>query len=346
MGRQTQFEFLILEGAQAGLSLVDDPQQARGLSRSVRGLRSRRIARFGTREVDAADEGSGHRAQPAEGRVGHQQRARFPRSPGAAAASRAISGRFVDGKPIQNRFREQKQVPATSAESDALSKDLKQRGFKFVGSTIIYAHMQATGMVNDHITGCFRHRQCRRGEAVRLKSLIRATSHSTRRAALRPATSSRCSSRRPPRSRRRAATAGSRRQSRSVQPERRVGGPDAQSSISSLRSPERCSGARKRCAASRLDRIPECEDAVRPALTAALQRRATGEFVSDSYGGSISTRPRFSRGGRCVFSAAYPSPRRPRVAPAAADCSSACASGGCCSTSTQRSPGAQRAAAR
>jgi DNA-3-methyladenine glycosylase I len=67
---------------------------------------------------------------------------------------------FVGGRPIVNRWKEMTQVPATSAESDALSKDLKKRGFKFVGSTIVYAHMQATGMVNDHVVGCFRHAAC------------------------------------------------------------------------------------------------------------------------------------------------------------------------------------------
>ena len=67
---------------------------------------------------------------------------------------------FVDGKPMQNRFRMDSDVPAMSPESDALSKDLKKRGFRFVGSTIIYAHMQAVGTVNDHVIGCFRHRPC------------------------------------------------------------------------------------------------------------------------------------------------------------------------------------------
>jgi DNA-3-methyladenine glycosylase I len=69
---------------------------------------------------------------------------------------------FVGGKPIVNKWTAMKQVPATSAESDALSKDLKKRGFKFVGSTIIYAHMQATGMVNDHTVRCFRRAECSR----------------------------------------------------------------------------------------------------------------------------------------------------------------------------------------
>ena len=67
---------------------------------------------------------------------------------------------FVDGKPIQNRFRKDADVPATSSESDALSKDLKKRGFKFVGSTIVSAHMQATGLVNDHVVSCFRYKPC------------------------------------------------------------------------------------------------------------------------------------------------------------------------------------------
>jgi DNA-3-methyladenine glycosylase I len=67
---------------------------------------------------------------------------------------------FVGGKPIQSQLKTHVNVPATSPESDALSKDLKKRGFKFVGSTIIYAHMQATGMVNDHRTDCFRHKEC------------------------------------------------------------------------------------------------------------------------------------------------------------------------------------------
>ena len=68
---------------------------------------------------------------------------------------------FVNGKPKQNKWKTSKQVPATSKESDALSKDLKKRGFKFVGSTIIYAHMQATGMVNDHLVSCYRYKQCK-----------------------------------------------------------------------------------------------------------------------------------------------------------------------------------------
>jgi DNA-3-methyladenine glycosylase I len=71
---------------------------------------------------------------------------------------------FVGGEPIVNRWRKHGDVPPTSKESDALSKDLKARGFKFIGSTIVYAHMQATGLVNDHLVGCFRHRECGAGQ--------------------------------------------------------------------------------------------------------------------------------------------------------------------------------------
>ena len=68
--------------------------------------------------------------------------------------------RFTNGRPNANRWKSLKEIPATTTESDAMSKDLKGRGFNFVGSTICYAHMQATGMVNDHLVGCFRHREC------------------------------------------------------------------------------------------------------------------------------------------------------------------------------------------
>ena len=69
---------------------------------------------------------------------------------------------FVDGKPVQNRWKSLSEVPATTPTSDKLSKDMKKRGFTFVGSTIMYAHMQATGMVNDHTVDCFRHKECRK----------------------------------------------------------------------------------------------------------------------------------------------------------------------------------------
>ena len=157
-----QFEFLILEGAQAGLQLVDDPQQARGLSRGVRRLRRRARWRASTsarsRELMLIP-GIVRNRLKIESAIGNAQ-AVLKLQDEFGSFDRYLWS-FVGGKPIVNRWTEMKQVPATSAESDALSKDLKQRGFKFVGSTIIYAHMQATGMVNDHLVSCFRYKACK-----------------------------------------------------------------------------------------------------------------------------------------------------------------------------------------
>jgi DNA-3-methyladenine glycosylase I len=78
----------------------------------------------------------------------------------------AYSWRFVDGRPELNRWKSMREIPTTSSVSDAFSKDLKQHGFSFVGSTIVYAHMQAVGMVNDHLVDCFRYREIRRLDSV------------------------------------------------------------------------------------------------------------------------------------------------------------------------------------
>jgi DNA-3-methyladenine glycosylase I len=155
----TQFEFLILEGAQAGLSWSTVLNKREGYRAAFAGFDPEKIARFGKREVTKLMNDANI----------IRNRLKIESSISNARAYLDFKGNdsfakymwsFVDGKPIQNKFRETKQVPATSAESDALSKDLKKRGFRFVGSTIIYAHMQATGMVNDHLTSCFRHKEC------------------------------------------------------------------------------------------------------------------------------------------------------------------------------------------
>jgi DNA-3-methyladenine glycosylase I len=158
---QTQFEFLILEGAQAGLSWSTILNKREGYRAAFAGFDPERIARFGKRD----------RARLMKDAGIVRNRLKIEAAIGNARAFLAFQERqggfahhlwsFVGGKPLQNRFTEQLQVPAVSRESDAISKDLKQRGFRFVGSTIVYAHMQATGMVNDHLTTCFRHRQCK-----------------------------------------------------------------------------------------------------------------------------------------------------------------------------------------
>jgi DNA-3-methyladenine glycosylase I len=158
---QTQFEFLILEGAQAGLSWSTILNKREGYRAAFAGFDPERIARFGKREVARLmkDPGIVRNRLKVESAISNARAyLKFQEEEGGFAC---YLWTFVGGKPIQNRFTEQKQVPATSPESDAISKDLKKRGFRFVGSTIIYAHMQATGMVNDHIVGCFRHKECR-----------------------------------------------------------------------------------------------------------------------------------------------------------------------------------------
>ena len=152
-----QFEFLLLEGAQAGLSWSTILNKRGGYRRNFADFDPVKVARFTKRRIDRilSDPGVVRNRLKVESAVTNAQ---------AFLAVQAEFGsfsdyfwRFVDGKPIQNRFLRDSDVPATSDLSDTISRDLKQRGFKFVGSTIIYAHMQATGMVNDHITACFRH---------------------------------------------------------------------------------------------------------------------------------------------------------------------------------------------
>jgi DNA-3-methyladenine glycosylase I len=156
----TQFEFLILEGAQAGLSWSTILNKREGYRKLFAEFDPEKVARFTKRRVEKM------LLDPSIVR----NRLKVESAVTNAKAFLAIQNEFgtfcdyiwgfVDGKPIQNKFRTDSDVPATSPESDALSKDLKKRGFRFVGSTIIYAHMQATGMVNDHVMGCFRHKPC------------------------------------------------------------------------------------------------------------------------------------------------------------------------------------------
>lgn len=157
---QTQFEFLILEGAQAGLSWSTILNKREGYRAAFAGFDPERIARFGKRDFNRLMNDAGivrNRLKIQSAISNARAYLEFQEKQGGFARH---LWSFVGGKPIQHRFTEQNQVPAISPESDAISKDLKKRGFRFVGSTIIYAHMQATGMVNDHVTGCFRFKEC------------------------------------------------------------------------------------------------------------------------------------------------------------------------------------------
>jgi DNA-3-methyladenine glycosylase I len=156
-----QFEFLILEGAQAGLSWATILNKREGYREAFADFDPGRVARFDRRKVEKLMQFPGivRNRLKIEAAITNA-RAVLRLQDEIGSLDRHLWS-FVGGRPIVNRWREMKQVPATSAESDALSQDLRKRGFKFVGSTIVYAHMQATGMVNDHLVGCFRHEACR-----------------------------------------------------------------------------------------------------------------------------------------------------------------------------------------
>ena len=154
------FEFLILEGAQAGLSWATVLRKREGYRRAFADFDPQRVARYNSRSVErlVKDPGIIRNRQKIAAAIGNARG--FLRLREEFGSFDRYVWRFVDGRPIINRWREQSQVPATSPQSDALSKDLKRRGFGFVGSTIVYAHMQATGLVNDHVVSCFRHAAC------------------------------------------------------------------------------------------------------------------------------------------------------------------------------------------
>jgi DNA-3-methyladenine glycosylase I len=154
------FEFVVLEGAQAGLSWSTVLNKRENYRRAFDGFDPEKVARYNAKRVAKLlrDPGIIRNRLKVQSAVTNARA--FLAVQEEFGSFDAYAWRFVDGKPVQNRWRAIKEVPARTPLSDALSKDLQQRGFKFVGSTIVYAHMQATGMVNDHLVGCFRHREC------------------------------------------------------------------------------------------------------------------------------------------------------------------------------------------
>ena len=151
------FEFLILEGAQAGLSWTTILNKRENYRKAFDGFRPEKIAHYGAREVKRllADPGIVRNRLKIAASINNAKLFLSVRE--EFGSFDAYLWSFVGGKPIQNRRRRMANVPARSAESDAMSRDLLKRGFKFVGSTICYALMQATGMVNDHLATCPRY---------------------------------------------------------------------------------------------------------------------------------------------------------------------------------------------
>jgi DNA-3-methyladenine glycosylase I len=153
------FEFLVLEGAQAGLSWSIVLNKREGYCRAFSEFDPNKVARYTEKRIQKMllDPGIIRNRQKIEAAVRNARA--FLAVQDEFGSFDAYAWRFVGGQPKLNRWKLMKQIPATSIESDAFSKDLKHRGFSFVGSTVIYAHMQAVGMVNDHLIDCFRYRE-------------------------------------------------------------------------------------------------------------------------------------------------------------------------------------------
>ncbi len=159
---QRLFEFLILEGMQAGLSWSTILNKRDNFRRAFAEFDVEKVARFGKRDITRLlkDAGIIRNRLKIEAAINNAQR--FIEVQNEFGSFDAYIWGFVDGKPLRNGFKSLKEIPPKTPLSDAISKDLIKRGFKFVGSTIVYAHMQATGMVNDHTVDCFRYEECSR----------------------------------------------------------------------------------------------------------------------------------------------------------------------------------------
>jgi len=156
------FELLVLEGAQAGLSWSTILHKREGYRRAFAGFDAERVARFGERDVEwlLADPGIVRNRLKITSAIDNAQAVLSVQEERGSLAGYLWD--FVGGSPIVGHFTALAEVPAETAESRAMSKDLKRRGFRFVGPTICYALMQATGMVDDHVTSCFRFRELER----------------------------------------------------------------------------------------------------------------------------------------------------------------------------------------
>jgi DNA-3-methyladenine glycosylase I len=158
------FEFLVLEAAQAGLSWSIVLKKREGYRRAFSQFDPGKVARYNSQRIGrlVADPGIVRNRLKIEAAVRNARA--FLAIQDEFGSFDAYCWRFVEGRPKINRWKAPGEIPATSRESEAFSKDLKRRGFGFVGSTVLYAHMQAVGMVNDHLVGCFRYRETQRPE--------------------------------------------------------------------------------------------------------------------------------------------------------------------------------------
>lgn len=168
---RTFFEFLVLDAAQAGLNWAMILAKREGYRRAFAGFDVAKVARFTDKKIEKLLQDPGIVRNRLKVRSAITNARAFIEVQKEFGSFDAYIWRFVGGKPIQNKWRKLSQVPVSTPESDAMSKDLKKRGFKFAGTTICYAFMQAAGLVNDHTVDCFRHKEVRRpaGAARRRK---------------------------------------------------------------------------------------------------------------------------------------------------------------------------------
>ncbi|MFN0138777.1 MAG: DNA-3-methyladenine glycosylase I [Pyrinomonadaceae bacterium] len=153
------FEFIVLEGAQAGLSWDTILRKREAYREAFDNFDVEKVARYAERKIAQLLQNEGIIRNRLKVNSAVTNAKAFLKVQNEFGSFDKYIWSFVDGKPIVNKWSESSQIPATSKVSDRISKDMKQRGFSFVGSTIIYAHMQATGMVNDHLVSCFRYKE-------------------------------------------------------------------------------------------------------------------------------------------------------------------------------------------
>ena len=159
---RTLFEFLILEGAQAGLSWITILRKRENYRRAYHGFDPRKIARYGEKDVARllADAGIVRNRLKIAASIDNARATLELYERGGSLDQLLWS--FVDGQPRINRWKSMSEIPAITPQAEAMSKELKRRGFRFIGPTVMYAHMQATGMVNDHLASCPRHAEVMR----------------------------------------------------------------------------------------------------------------------------------------------------------------------------------------
>ena len=159
---RTLFEFLVLEGAQAGLAWITVLRKREGYRAAFDGFDPAKVACYSDAKIERLLEDPRIVRNRLKVRSARRNAQAFLAVQEERGTFADYIWNFVDGVPVQNHWRTSAEVPATTPLSDRISKDLRRRGFNFVGSTIVYAHMQATGMVNDHLVDCFRHEECRK----------------------------------------------------------------------------------------------------------------------------------------------------------------------------------------